>query len=724
MTQILRDLPTFYYLDHFNEFLQFVIEFNEHLLHDKHKTFLTEYFSATKEQQCLLVRCINRKSRLIRKSTLQFSELNNIDDLTKQLTQLAWLREISAEDKNDVINIFTKEELFALYAECSEFESVSPLKKSIPKLQLQSACHALIATTIPESATAKRYLARNCDDCVDYFLFLYFGNCRDRLNQFSLRDLGVMKTRDTQVKSTPAQSRFECKQTALMMFTLQNMKQRLKTEATIDNSQINALIQQIPDYKDAASEAIHYNIKFKLAHRLLTHDRPKALDYLLACKDPLAQEKWCREAYKDGKTEQVEHHLNTIIDAPLSDQLLIFAEDFLARKYQKKRTSIMTDMLRQNNQHIRLDEIHKGRVEHGVVEYYENQNKRAFKTENNLWRALFGLTFWPVLFETPGLGLTTEFDYLPECLKQDCFYTKAKAPIKRVLASLDTPKKWLTHLAEIAAANYAFSQSIFHWHPTLIDELAVLVRHSDLSSISAVLLNMCRAWHQTNDGFPDLMVLDDNKLRFEEVKGEGDVLRRNQLLRIQQMREAGFNVLITTVDFTIDPLQPYVVVDIETTGGRAQHHKITEIGMVKVIAGEIVDQWQSLINPLRFIPSNITQLTGIDNDMVKDAPIFFDVAEKVDDFTKNAIFVAHNVNFDYGFIREEFARIDKYWRRPKLCTVQQMRKHYKGLKSYSLANLTAHFDITMETHHRAMSDAVAASELLNLVNAKRSAPSM
>jgi DNA polymerase-3 subunit epsilon len=166
-------------------------------------------------------------------------------------------------------------------------------------------------------------------------------------------------------------------------------------------------------------------------------------------------------------------------------------------------------------------------------------------------------------------------------------------------------------------------------------------------------------------------------------------------------------------------MQAYAVIDIETTGGRAGSHKITEIGMVKMINGEVVDQWQSLINPQRRIPSMITSLTGISNDMVSDAPLFSDIADEVENFTENCIFVAHNVNFDYGFIKEEFARINRHYRRPKLCTVQQMRKHYKGLTSYSLANLTKHFDIKMQRHHRALSDAVAAAELLKLVNESR-----
>ena len=137
-----------------------------------------------------------------------------------------------------------------------------------------------------------------------------------------------------------------------------------------------------------------------------------------------------------------------------------------------------------------------------------------------------------------------------------------------------------------------------------------------------------------------------------------------------------------------------------------------------MIGTKIVDQWQSLINPQRHIPVSITRLTGIDDQMVASAPTFSEVAENIEQFTQDAIFVAHNVNFDYGFFKQEFERLGQFYRRPKLCTLQQMRRSHPGLPSYSLANLTTHFQIKMQQHHRAMSDALAAAKLLELILAK------
>ena len=167
------------------------------------------------------------------------------------------------------------------------------------------------------------------------------------------------------------------------------------------------------------------------------------------------------------------------------------------------------------------------------------------------------------------------------------------------------------------------------------------------------------------------------------------------------------------------PEQDYVVVDIETTGGWASGDRITEIGAVKIRNHQVVDEWQSLLNPQRSIPAKITQLTGITNDMVRNAPLFAEVADSFMRFMEDGIFVAHNVNFDYGFIVREYERLERRFRFPKLCTCAGMRRRFPGHKSYGLGKLCESYGIELVDHHRALCDAKAAAELLNLMNRRR-----
>ena len=158
----------------------------------------------------------------------------------------------------------------------------------------------------------------------------------------------------------------------------------------------------------------------------------------------------------------------------------------------------------------------------------------------------------------------------------------------------------------------------------------------------------------------------------------------------------------------------YAIVDVETTGGRASRHRLTEIGIVIYDGEKVTETFQSLLNPEMRIPAGITELTGITQEMVADAPKFHEVARRVVELTQDRIFVAHNSRFDYDFIREEFRRLGYTFTRKQLCTVRLTRKIYPGLRSYSLGNLTKHFGIRLDNHHRALADATATTELLKL----------
>lgn len=159
----------------------------------------------------------------------------------------------------------------------------------------------------------------------------------------------------------------------------------------------------------------------------------------------------------------------------------------------------------------------------------------------------------------------------------------------------------------------------------------------------------------------------------------------------------------------------YAIIDIETTGGSASRSKITEIAIVLHDGQKVLDTYETLINPEAPIPYNITRLTGISQEMVKDAPKFYEVAKKIVEMTEGAIFVAHNVRFDYSFVVEEFRNLGFTYTRKQLCTVRLARKAFPGLRSYSLENLIKHFGIKVKDRHRAMADTMATVELFEKI---------
>ena len=159
----------------------------------------------------------------------------------------------------------------------------------------------------------------------------------------------------------------------------------------------------------------------------------------------------------------------------------------------------------------------------------------------------------------------------------------------------------------------------------------------------------------------------------------------------------------------------YAVIDIETTGGSPRNEKITEIAVILHDGEKIVKEYNTLINPERYIPSFITALTGITNEMVADAPRFYEVAKDIVELTENQIFVAHNASFDYRFIKSEFKSLGYNFAREQLCTLKLSRKLFPGFRSYSLGNLCSSLGIQIVNRHRAADDALATTRLLELL---------
>ncbi|MGB3591284.1 MAG: exonuclease domain-containing protein [Nonlabens sp.] len=155
----------------------------------------------------------------------------------------------------------------------------------------------------------------------------------------------------------------------------------------------------------------------------------------------------------------------------------------------------------------------------------------------------------------------------------------------------------------------------------------------------------------------------------------------------------------------------YCVVDIETTGKGLGGNRITEICIVRMHGQEIVEKFTSLVDPETLVPDFITRLTGIDNEMVASAPLFSEIAQEVERMTRDCIFVAHNVNFDFNIIRNEFKRLGFEFNRKKLCTVRLSRILIPGMHSYSLGKLCNSLGISLKDRHRAEGDTDATVTL-------------
>lgn len=710
---MLKTLPAKYYLDHFFEFLDFIETHYQFLLSPEELKFIEYFYQLSEDAQCIYIRMVNRKGLVFDvKGFAKYTEITDKRAALDELRTLNFILPLTNKNHLDLLTFLTKPQLLkwlnacgiTAHAQLSRDELVEQGRLAHCKLDYTKLIHA------------EDLLIQGFSPTMQYLMFLYFGRLQKTLTLYTLRDLGIRKSNTLKGTFKP---RFKTQQQAhaeYFFVTSLDVDLHWLSESEIQSLYLKAMsLQNLPSTTQYLKDEFLLGLgEFALANEQTDF----ALQVLMHCEHVDAREVCARTFYKNSRRDECQNVLDAILLNPRSDQELAFAEDFFARKFNKKKLGYLSEIL-QSAQEIPLSYFYLKRPEEGVCQYYKNQGMQAFFAENKFWCSLFGLLFWNELFESEKAAIHNPFERSPSDLAGEDFYLEHKDSIETLLSKLTDSSHFENYLQEIVAKNYGRLNDIFQWHPDLLKTTLHFLHNSRNKNTALILRTLAKNFSGTHSGFPDLVLEQNGNYSFVEVKAEGDSLRASQLARMRLLQEAGFAVEVLKVRWENDPNQTYVVVDVETTGGSSSFHRITEIGAVKIQNGKIIDEFQTLIHPGRPIPAFITSITGITNEMVADAPSFSQVAQSFLDFMTGSIFVAHNVKFDYGFIQKEFARAEIEFTRPHLCTCAGIKKSYPGLKSYGLKTLTEHFQIPLEQHHRALSDARAAAELLFLIHRNR-----
>ncbi|MEO1246579.1 MAG: exonuclease domain-containing protein [Pseudomonadota bacterium] len=708
----MKELPTFYYHEHFLEMLHFVSEHYAHVLSDEHRRIVREFHALTPDEQRLYVRLVNRKGQVFDAARLRYPELGQAAPLLAALRSKGWVRRPGVEHFDAVLRFLKRAEILAVVSSV-----LSGVGRSLKKSELIELARGHVSADdfMAQVATDRVVVQGHCRE-IRYLLFLFFGRLQDGLSQFTMRDLGLVRVNDGGGNYEP---RFSERGEAEAQFLLAEQRAVVDREDTAELLRLAGNAELWPETAFAGVARERDALAYRLGRKLeRAGEKSAALAVYRRGESGECSERVVRLLLADGQRDAAKRFLEVCMERPRSDEEALFAGDLYARKFDGKRTSVVTDRLREAPV-LELDESLSGSPERAAAAWYEAQGLSSFRVENSLWRTLFGLLFWDELVGDADSAASSPFDFLPVSIRERRFRERHNEAIERIYALLDSPGALKRRLLQVSTRHYDRPNGVFRWRRRTLDALFALAEHGSGRAIRAVLEHFIDDYLAARYGYPDLMLLDNGTVRFVEIKAEGDALRRNQLLRLEQLRQAGFEAEVVRVRWVLDPDQDYVVVDVETTGGRGERHRVTEIGAVRVQNGRVVDTFSTLLNPQRTIPPNITRLTGISAAMVMDAPYFSDIAEDFERFLGDAIFVAHNVEFDYGFIAREFQRIGREFRMPKLCTCASMRRLYPGHASYSLANLCREYGIPLNNHHRALCDAEAAAELLLLVNEKR-----
>ncbi|WP_215398168.1 exonuclease domain-containing protein [Rheinheimera oceanensis] len=739
------ELDSGYYLQHFNELLQFVAAHYQEVLTADSRALLQDFATLSTAAQQLLVRMLNRKGSVFADTELSYSEIGPTAPVLDELTGAGFTAPLTEADLADFWLRLSKDTLWQLLqlaqtelAETGLADTIS-IKKSQTKPQLLGTALKLPVNWLALTAQLpQRYVVLQRQDALNYIYFLYFGRIEANLSLFTLRDLGIRQTGQFKQQFTP---RFTQAPQALLAYQLAKAKpaiielgKQLKKQPDNAAGQLSQWLNTVTQWPLPDDNVLLlkrsdrcYQLG-KLAEQYKLNDI--AIAFYQQSNGFPASERLARLYAQTGDEQRCQQYLQQLLDDPSCDEEWLFAEDFYRRKFGEtisgRKRSQLTQLLH-DAPLIGIDELYLGKAEQGLMAHYAAQGYTVFHAENNLWLALFGLWLWHELFEHNNSALHNPFERRPRNLAAGGFYQQFASEIEQKLNQLAAPGAASTLLSALTA-HYGKANSLFYWHTDLAEQLLPLLQYAPkvegVSSLATILRAMAQDFSRHSSGYPDLFLCKDNQLQFIEVKAPGDKIQRHQLARLLALQNAGFNARIEKLQWIVDPNRLYVVLDVETTGGKAGTDRVIEIGAVKVQAGEVLDTFSTLLNPGRYIPSFISRLTGINSAMVADAPTFADIAEQLSAFLQGAVFVAHNAKFDYGFIRAEFARLEQPFDMPQLCTVVNMRRYYPGLQSYSLGKLCEEFDIKLNNHHRALDDATATVELLKLINARRCTPQL
>lgn len=718
------ELAADYLLAHFTEFIQRFEPLYLPLLDADGRLWLSHYQTLSLDAKRLLLRLLSRKGQLFALDTLHYAEITDVTAGAAQLLQLGFLTHPTEADSAATLATLTKAELWHLITSIPASTPWQAPAKSAAKAVLLQALQTAPIALWPLLQAQHAYVQLSRLEPLYYMLFLFFGDIQHDLSALVLRDLGVMPAGNYKQHY---QARFVDATTAQVAYFYSAKKAAWRALSDAKPTAVdNALLLQWyddmarwPEPVDERTQLQHEQLCYQLgrqAERLALW--PQAIQCYRASQSYAANERLLRIFQQQGDQHALAQQLAMMVDDPSCDEELALAQDIAARHGKPRQASDLTKALQQAPV-VTLDESFISNCEAGVVAHYQQQGLQAWHSENELWLTLFGLWFWQELFEADAAAVHSEFDWRPRNLSTGLFYQQQQAAIEQKLAYLTDPQAACQFLLRQFAHAAGRPNAIFRYSESMLQPVLALLQWAPTGSVAAMLRQMASDFRRFNHGYPDLLVLDASGIRFVEVKGPGDVLRRHQLTRLRYLQQLGFVVGLQRVEFGDDPTTVYAVVDVETTGGRSRHDRITEIAIVRVQAGRIIDRFSQLIQPTRPIPSFITRLTGISNAMVATQPTFAALADDLAQRLAGCIFVAHNVKFDYGFVQHEFERAGVAWRAPQLCTVVQSRRFFPRLPSYGLAALASHFGLTLTEHHRALADATATAELLLLIQVKR-----
>ncbi|WP_229206740.1 VRR-NUC domain-containing protein [Dyadobacter crusticola] len=530
------DLPPKYYHDYFSYVLEFVRKRYAHLLNEKELGFLETYDRLSEDAQCLFIRFSNRSKSFFRVNSLSYSEITDLPAVLEELHDNGFIESICDAHEprfGEIMELFTKPE--HLHFTRLLEPDVMPAK-SIKKPDLvRWLMHDYDFKTLCEIITTTEPVVKVTYEAeVMLMKFLFFGNRHADMTEFVIRDLGHVRFQsfDEQFLSIQFETRKEVDDTltvSLMKETFDVIKNALPPEEVYDWF-MNWYAGNGPGL---ASKALpSFNLLILRIGAWL--ERKKMLSQALVIyqltNDAPARERRVRLLYNLGEIEEALALCEEIAENPQNADERYFSLDFQERIKNKKRKLVKrTTQALKDAAAIEVPITFRFQVEYGAIEYYRAQGYNAFFSENEPWRALFGLLFWDIIYDTNVQTIHNPLQRIPSDFFLPDFYFKRSAQLKERLEAASSREIIDELVSQTFKDKFGITNVLVPWYEGALEKVLTLTSLLSPEKIRAVMLEIALNLRENTRGFPDLLVWNENEYAFIEIKSPTDHLSSRQL---------------------------------------------------------------------------------------------------------------------------------------------------------------------------------------------------
>lgn len=528
-------LPEKYYLDYFNYVLEFVERQYDHVLDQPEYMFYQVFRNLSEQAQCLYLRFSNRRGDFFRINKIKYAEIPDVHEAKEELLHQEFIQ-INESDDPSQFKLFTKSELTSYY------EFLHPSQK---KEEILGELSEVDIPIIHEQEEIAQVLK---NEEVEFIKLLFFGHRGGRMTDFVVRDVGNVKIE--KLDESNFSPWFQSREEALSVMHISQLK-RMIYEIQEADLPLEDYLEEMPwntwlSYPRSAKSA--EKLLLKIAYYFEQIQQPgQALSYYSFTDRHPSRERKVRLLDKLERKQEAVDIAQVMMENPSNASELTFATDFLNRKGVRIDRS-MTQRLKEAPS-ITIP-TPSTNVESAVLEYFEREGWDGIHAENFLWRGLFGLVFWNIIFDTNHGSFHHPLQRQPSDLNDAAFFEARQHLLEDQLNKLRSKKQVMSFISKVYQEKDGMANRFVTWHELLLPALEVMVNKLPLKGLKMVLIEMSKNMKENSAGFPDLFIWNDAKYQFYEVKSPNDHLSAQQLFWLDFLASAKINVDVLRINYS------------------------------------------------------------------------------------------------------------------------------------------------------------------------------